>query len=247
MPRAGLCRCRALAMSQPVAGRVVVWPLPSAHSAPCRAVAALYRSVSLPYHSAWCAISRPKAAPLSATIQFLYRDPLLARPRARALALPYALERDRPCRGPCHGRIAGLPRPYRRQAPPCRGRVLACSWAPLPSLSQYILLYCDSSLKSWAVAHPTAIKINFHTFFFLTFQLLENLSKIIIFFSISSKPNKLFKIYFIHFFFSFTHYKTLEKFSSHHFFSYVLITKHTITHKTQQFITHQSSKCTRHV
>ena len=213
------------ALLWPCLGRVVVWPLPRAHSAPCRAVAAPYRSVSLLYRSAWCAISRPKAAPLSATIQFLYRDPLLTRPRA--CALPHPLTCGRSCRGPCLGRIVGLPRPYRRQAQSCRGQVLACPCAPLPSLSQYSLLYCDSSLKSLAVAHLTAINFFFSHIFFLTFQLLGKPLKNNNFcFSISSKPNKLFKFILSIFFFSFTHYKTLEKFSSHHCFFFFLCANH---------------------
>ena len=90
----------------------------------------------------------------------------------------------------------------------------------------------------------------FFSFFFL-FQLLENHpKKIFYFFSFSSKPNTFIKKKIS----SFTHCKTLEKKNFLHiiFFSYVLITKHTITqshnihnnqhvihpitHKTQQFI-----------
>ena len=64
------------------------------------------------------------------------------------------------------------------------------------------------------------LHIFFSHLFFFSFQLLENHPKKIICFSFTSKPNKFIKIYFIHFFSSFTHCKTLEKkkISSHHLF-----------------------------
>ena len=123
--------------------------------APCRApavrVAALLRRVArrwTPYRSLGFTLWRHKVAPLSATIQLLYCDPAPCRAHCascRARARPYHGPTT-PCRGLCHGRIAGR-----------LNRVMAKSWpvherpyaASLPSLSQYSLLYCDLTKKKF--------------------------------------------------------------------------------------------------
>ena len=77
------------------------------------------------------------------------------------------------------------------------------------------------------------IKIYFHSFFFsfTPCKTLENnFIHLIFFLSFSNNPNKFIKIYFIYYLFPVLHTVKLPKnFPTHHLFSYVLITKHTIT------------------
>ena len=120
------------------------------------------------------------------------------------------------------GRIAGPPRPYCGRGWPCRGPAL------VPQRCQALLCHNTISCivtqhQTWAVAHPTAFLSR--NFFFFLIPTTGKPPKKNIFFSISSKPNKFIEIYFIHFFSSFTHCKTLEIFffSSHHFFFHLIL------------------------
>ena len=92
---------------------------------------------------------------------------------------------------------------------------MGSSPARFPALSFFTHFFSSHS-SYW----KTIKKIFFYFFYFLV------------------EPNKFIKIYFIIFFSSFTHCKTSKFFfSSHHFFSYVLFTKHTITQFIQHMIT----------
>ena len=149
-----------------------------------RRVAAPLRHVAeplAPYRSRWphCIVTRGRP---SATIQsFVLRlSPWPSHARAHSVARPCAWVDSVVA---LTGRVPALPR-----------RVVACHCAPLraparPGLtpwpclsspvSQYSLLYCDSNLEKWAVAHssstaPFLFFLFFHSFFFSLFQLLEN-------------------------------------------------------------------------
>ena len=143
--------CVAASLSLPPVRTQTLYRNTGPCSAPCRALAvrveALLRRVAgrwALYRSHGCTVSRHKVAPLSATIQLLYRDPAPNREHyapCRACARPYRGPTTS-CRGPCLGRIADR-----------LGHVVYESWpvhahpcaASLPSLSQYSLLYCDSN------------------------------------------------------------------------------------------------------
>ena len=74
-----------------------------------------------------CAVSRHQRHPLSATIQFLFRDPAPSQAHCTS------------CRAHALGYIAGPPRPYRGRGWPCRGPS-PCAQASLPSLCVTIQL-----------------------------------------------------------------------------------------------------------
>ena len=91
------------------------------------------------YRSPWLHCIATQGRPLSAMIQFLYRNPTPSR-SLPAVSWPYHA-----VSWLCLGRTVGR-----------LDRVVAESWpvhaspcaASLPSLSQYILLYCDLNLKN---------------------------------------------------------------------------------------------------
>ena len=107
-----------------------------------------------------------------------------------------------------------------------------------PPVSRYSPLYRDSHKEEMGSSPAPLQRFSFfflffsiHFFFFFIHATGKQTTQKILyyiyifFFSISSIPNKFIKIYFIHFFSSFTHCKTQKKFQH----IYVLITKHTIT------------------
>ena len=115
-----------------------VLPRVSQPSAPYRGV--LLHRIAAP----GCTVLRHKVAPLSATIQLLYRDPAPSRVHCAQCRV-----RDRPycgpttsCRGSCLGCITGRLSRVVAESWPVHARPCATS---LPSLSQYSLLYCDSN------------------------------------------------------------------------------------------------------
>ena len=117
---------------------------------------------------------------------------------------------------PSDGRIVA-------QARPCLGRVMA-PWLRSGHASPALCHDTIHCIVTQMCSRPfpvSFLRIFFFTpFFFLIPATGKPPKKNIFFFSFSSKPNKFIKIYFIHFFSSFTHCKTLEKkkFSSHHLF-----------------------------
>ena len=84
-------------------------------SVSCRCCAVSQRVVAVSQRLARY-ITTQGCPPLSHDTIFVSRP--FASQATRVLSLPHALAPDRPYRGPCLGRIAGLPWPYRKQAWP---------------------------------------------------------------------------------------------------------------------------------
>ena len=138
-------------------------------------------------------------------------------------------------------RVARAPSTVSQDAWPYRGRAVAVSWpaapchgVPLRAASQPCpALLCHDTIDYIVTQHklkmgnkPFHSLLFFfsHQFFFLIPATGKPPKENIFFFSFSSKLNKFIKIYFIHFFSSFTHCKTLENFfSSHHFFFHLIL------------------------
>ena len=224
--------CRALScVSQPQAPyHGAPWP--------CRSL----------YRSPWLHCIATERSPSSATILQLYRDtPLGQAMQARAAACP---ARRPTVSWLSDGRVVPVSRYNPAAKPPSCHDTIYCiathspysqalARAPLALARGSTVSQVESSAVSWptmcacyALCHDTVhcsvtkCKMGsspayclhfvfFFTSFFFLLQLLENHPN---FFSI--KPNKFIKIYFIHFFSSFTHCKTLEKnfFTSFFFF-----------------------------
>ena len=123
-----------------------------------------------------CAVSRPKGRPPQPRYKILYRDPPLARPRARAAARSYA----RP--------IVSWPFLAVSQGSwaLCRSAWAPCRHVPSCAMSRYNFLYHDPAYKNnWAVAQPAFL----HLFFF------HIISFFFSFVSATARPQKKIYIY----------------------------------------------------
>ena len=195
-------------------------PSTKAMHAPCRALprvllrlCAVSQGVERHIAAPGYTISRHKVAP-----QPRYKVCIVTRPLAR----PYARVR---CRKP----RAAWPyrRPYRALILPCRGlsrpyhgRVPYANCALCYPVSRYKNCIVTQTWKrgSSPSSFVSAAFPFFSHFFSHSCYLKKNHQKKI-FSHFLVEPNKFIKIYFIHFFSSFTHCKTSEKkFSSHHLF-----------------------------